>query len=254
MTQDDPATPPPEPSTPVEQLPPDDITPIWEQQHNEPNLWFDRFHAYLMQGAQRTFLHVYLGEWRRAKARKGASLEQIKALKTPRTLPTNWALQIAAWSWRERAAAWDAWQRDVEVLEYMRERAQERRNRINLMRGLRGWAASVIPNLPKGGKGQPLPDPMAVIRAAQVSVQELRKEFMDEPEQRQDDDGRIGQEAVQSSEFAELTDEELEDQIGRFAALLPNFDGREDARAGPPSAPAPAGSDPGSPEPSLDDA
>ncbi|HIK39787.1 hypothetical protein [Thermoleptolyngbya sp. M55_K2018_002] len=67
----------------------------WEQQLGEPNLWFDRFHAYLLMGSGRSLLGAYNQE--REKARKGAT----------KTIPSAWNDAATRWDWQHRAWAFD---------------------------------------------------------------------------------------------------------------------------------------------------
>jgi len=280
----DPATPALDASTPAVG------TQIWEQQPGEPTRWYDRFHRYMLDGRRRAILQVYLAEWRREKARKGAPPQAIEAMRQPATIPGAWGQVVAAWAWRERAAAWDAYQRQIEDDEFAEERRADRRARIQLNRGLRGWAAANIPYLPRGpercltcdhGRDQhrrvPTPEGMvdtcvegctctkyipsgeidvfAVIKAAQVSTQELRKEYGDEPAQRLEHSGTMANVNLNttSNDLAGKSDEELEEEIGQFEALLRHIPPGSPSGTSPPTPHPPAPGDPGSQEPPLDE-
>lgn len=72
----------------------------WDQQPGEPDRWYGRFQIYLGLGPTRNFLAAY------------------------RKLPGNsskhgdgdWSARAAQWRWRERAHAWDVWQRELLAL------------------------------------------------------------------------------------------------------------------------------------------
>ena len=69
----------------------------WDQQPEEPTLWFKRFSAYLLMGPTRTVAAAYCDEFARRHPGKTCK---------PRSA-TNWRVLSARWSWRARAEAWD---------------------------------------------------------------------------------------------------------------------------------------------------
>lgn len=276
MTQE-----PAQPGT-LDPLTPAAGTQIWEQQPGEPNRWYDRFHRFMLDGRRRTVLSVYLDEWRREKARKGARADDIQALRQPLTIPGSWGKMVAAWSWRERAAAYDAYLRQQEDEEFAEERRQDRRNRILADRGLRGWGISQIPHLPQAGacvtcghpirqhaqaaactdegctcpKYQPVEvDAYAVIKAIVSSNQELRKEYGDEPAQRLQHEGTVGNVVLNTTpnDLADKSDDELEEEIGQFAALLRHLPAGPTTGASTPEARDPPPGYPGTEAPPLDE-
>ncbi|GAB4474465.1 MAG: hypothetical protein OHK0037_35350 [Elainellaceae cyanobacterium] len=68
---------------------------LWEQQPGEPNLWFDRFHAYLLMGSGRSLLGAYNAE------REKAGKSMMKAV------PGAWNDAATRWDWQHRAWAFD---------------------------------------------------------------------------------------------------------------------------------------------------
>lgn len=86
-------------------------------------------------------------------------------------------------NWVERARAWDDYLSALELQarrdEELKERATNRRHRRDVMKGLMAKSAQVL-------RAKPVEDwkPGDAIRAAQVAVQELRKEYDDEPAQK----------------------------------------------------------------------
>lgn len=79
-----------------------DEPPPYERLPDEPPVQFERFHAYLMMGPNRSLIGSY--KIFCDAARKG--------LKRPVDLPGSWKETARRWRWRERAAAWDAEQRE----------------------------------------------------------------------------------------------------------------------------------------------
>jgi hypothetical protein len=234
----------------------------------------------MLADRRRSILSVFLAEWRREKARKGMTVEAIGQLRQPNAPPASWGKIVAAWAWRERAAAWDAYQRQIEDEEFDQERRQDRRNRINTNRALRGWAVSQIPNLPKElcARCGHLPhdaiecrkddcrcadylaapaDPYAVIAAMKLANQELRKEYGDEPAQRHqlEHSGTVANVELQMTpnDLADKTDEELEDEIRQFAALLSHLTPGAPAGTSTPAPDGTAPDDPGGQGPPLDE-
>ena len=68
----------------------------YRQLPEEPDLWYGRFHAYLLAGSRRSLLATYNSE--REKAGKGAA----------KSVPSSWNEAADRWRWGARAAAWDA--------------------------------------------------------------------------------------------------------------------------------------------------
>lgn len=77
----------------------DEIAP-WERRENEPNLWYDRFMAFLLMGPSRSLL---------------GAVHQEEAQKSPKkpsdSTPGAWKDAANEWKWRERAEAWDEYRR-----------------------------------------------------------------------------------------------------------------------------------------------
>ncbi len=74
--------------------------PPWEQQPGEPDLWYERFKAYLHLGPGRSL----------ARALQGMPLKPHRG---QRRYNGEWAQQAATWLWSERARAWDQHQREA---------------------------------------------------------------------------------------------------------------------------------------------
>lgn len=87
--------------TPIEPI---DLTePLWMQQYGESALWYDRFHRYMLVGSRRSLL----GTVRVEEAEKGR-------LKRSLRVPGSWHKAFAKYRWKERAAAWDEYQRSID--------------------------------------------------------------------------------------------------------------------------------------------
>jgi len=108
----------------------DDLThpPLaWEQQAGEPNRWYARFERFRLAGPNRSLLSTLNAERQQRGAKKGKSL------------PQAWARSVHQWRWRERAQAWDEYQRRQaraahaqEIQGMNRRHAQEARALQNL--------------------------------------------------------------------------------------------------------------------------
>lgn len=93
---------------------------LWEQQPGEPNLWFDRFHAYLLMGSGRSLLGAYNAE------REKAGKSMMKAV------PGAWNDAATRWDWQHRAWAFDSQirLRDHQRWALRREEFRERQWRL----------------------------------------------------------------------------------------------------------------------------
>ena len=68
----------------------------YRQWPEEPDLWYGRFHAYLLAGSRRSLLAIYNAE--RERAGKGGA----------KSVPSSWDAAASRWRWGARAASWDA--------------------------------------------------------------------------------------------------------------------------------------------------
>ena len=69
----------------------------WDQQPDEPTLWFKRFSLYLLMGPTRTVGAAYCDEFARRHPGKTSK----------KTSSTNWRVISSRWGWVRRAEAWD---------------------------------------------------------------------------------------------------------------------------------------------------
>jgi len=93
----------------------------WDQQEGEPDLWYGRFKVYLGLGPLRTFHATY------------CQVTKARSSKSTDCTPNRWYLHARRWVWRERAHAWDAYQRDLLALSERNTRLALRHRRVNTM-------------------------------------------------------------------------------------------------------------------------
>ena len=76
--------------------------PIWQHQMGESARWYDRFHRYMLVGSRRSLIGIV----RLERAEKGGKGRVLK-------VPGYWNRSFLKYRWRERAAAWDEYQRQI---------------------------------------------------------------------------------------------------------------------------------------------
>ena len=69
----------------------------WDQQPDEPRLWFKRFSLYLLMGPTRSVAAAYCDEFTRRHPGKTCRPQSA----------TNWRVISSRWNWVRRADAWD---------------------------------------------------------------------------------------------------------------------------------------------------
>lgn len=77
----------------------------WEQMEGEPDLWYGRFRVYLRLGTKRSVNVLYAKE---AKAAKNSEKQRNLGA------GGDWYSIEKEWNWKERARAYDEWQRSEE--------------------------------------------------------------------------------------------------------------------------------------------
>ncbi len=92
----------------------------WEQQPSETDKWYGRFQIYLNLGPMRTVARAYLQ----------AMGEPPESKRQP---STDWKYYATQARWRERAQAWDAYQRNLLALSERNLRLGLRNRRIDVM-------------------------------------------------------------------------------------------------------------------------
>jgi hypothetical protein len=70
----------------------------WDRQPDEPNLWFSRFERYRLAGSGRSL-------------RAAVNADLTDQGKKKRSIPGAWSRAATRWQWRERAEAWDEYER-----------------------------------------------------------------------------------------------------------------------------------------------
>lgn len=99
----------------------------WERRADEPNVWFDRFETYRLQGAGRSIYGAYT-DWRE---RSGANSAQRRG-----GVPRSWREAAKRYNWAERAEAFDAYQRQIDATEWEQRRAEFRQAEWKLAQDL----------------------------------------------------------------------------------------------------------------------
>lgn len=147
----------------------------WDRQKGERNLWYDRFHRYLMMGPGRSVLAVY-NEERERRGLTGA-----------KSIPGRWNKAIARWEWRARAQAHDQAEREKERVEYEAERKKQREQRRTVLKDYFAIVAKAVQKLQEKSQkkdGAVSYKPHELTQAMRMVVQELRAEYDDLPQQR----------------------------------------------------------------------
>lgn len=157
--------------------------PPWNNQPNEPMVWFERFDKfYRPLGAERSLLSAYRAWKKVEKSQKTAQKSEIvrnspkksdeKPPKLPTSVPPTWREAAVRWRWESRAAAWDkaqaAERRQAELQAIQKSRDQ----RISLLNVTFNKALTALGGVQTHGR--PLGE---VTNAVRVVVQELRQEY-----------------------------------------------------------------------------
>jgi hypothetical protein len=104
----------------------------WEQQPGESSRWYARFEAYRLAGPGRALLPIYNAE--RHAAGKGRVSR----------LPGAWNDAAARWCWKQRADAYDAYEREQRRAELRAELAIRQQARLDLARNMQQQAELVF--------------------------------------------------------------------------------------------------------------
>jgi hypothetical protein len=91
----------------------EDERKIWEQQQDEPDLWYGRFRVFLRLGTKRNVNAVYTKETKR-------NLEQTRT-----NAHQDWYEAEKTWKWKERARAWDRDQDKVRAEKEEKQRDED---------------------------------------------------------------------------------------------------------------------------------
>lgn len=113
----------------------------WDQQADEPNKWFDRFDRfYRPLGADRTVEQAY----RDYLVAYGKPIEVKGKRRRP---PRQWWAAVAAYSWKDRALAWDQDQRRIKQAQEDKEKEEWQARRRQLMLGFFAKITASVGNL-----------------------------------------------------------------------------------------------------------
>jgi len=147
----------------------------WSRQRDnngdlEPNLWFDRFVRFLHLGPSRSLVGLYN---QYVVERDGEGTRKRTSA------PGAWWTAYKSWGWKERAEAWDEYQRQVDKKRYEDERKKAKAERLAVIRTVKARLAQAAARLD-------LDDPNSadITRLLRVVCQEERAEYDDEPTQR----------------------------------------------------------------------
>ena len=175
----------------------------WHRRPKEPNVWYDRFvNHYLTIPATRRSIDA---AFRSAQAPTSKAKQASGA----------WYRSAKAWSWIQRAEAYDADQRQKLLAAYEEERLEDRRRRLDVMKAARAKLVQALKSLDPtaAGWGQ-------VVHGMVAVNSELRKEYNDEPDGRMQD---MTPSRATAADLDDLTDEQL-DLIEKAARLLEGKD------------------------------
>lgn len=86
----------------------------WAKQPKEPQIWYNRFHRFMLTGPRRSLLRAYNSESEESSGKQRNST------------PSSWDNAAKKWQWRDRAAAWDAFQQQREEQEWQIRRSEQR--------------------------------------------------------------------------------------------------------------------------------
>ncbi|MFN8466317.1 MAG: hypothetical protein U0X20_12240 [Caldilineaceae bacterium] len=104
----------------------------WDQMPGEPDKWYGRFLVYLNMGPARSFM--------------AAGKEIAKNTKAGNPYNGFWTGITRQWRWRERARAWDIYQRDVLAISERNMRLALRSRRVELIEDYLDSVCGVLDN------------------------------------------------------------------------------------------------------------
>lgn len=142
---------------------------IWEQGDDEPGIWFARLERYRLIGPSRSLLAVYNAE--RLDENQGPA----------KSIPGAWVEACREWDWKNRASTWDAYEQQRRREQYDKEREEDHGARVLLLKALR---SKLVERLKVLSPNEIRPE--LLVRAIQITSQELRAEYDDLPVQRLD--------------------------------------------------------------------
>lgn len=189
----------------------------WDRLEGEPERWYARFIDFFVpQGPDRTMEEAYR-QWR-----KSASKPDKKSRP-----PVGWSDAARIWRWRDRAADWDAAQRQQALDETEKERTEMFKRHIKTSLGLQNAALAKLKKIlgdpEKGIPGEwESMTPDQVLRFLEKGIA-LERQARGEPEQIVKHSGMVFTGPVSTSELADMSDEELDEHIerlGRVASRL----------------------------------
>ena len=145
-----------------------DLQP-WDRQEKEPNLWFNRFERFRLQGPTRSVNSVYVTEWKQ-KGKKPSS-----------SAPTYWYENAEKWGWHERAEAWDMYEVARRRQEYEEERIEVREARRGMLRTAFNKLATALKAIPDNDERLLKTNVHSLVNSIRIIAAELRQEYDDQP-------------------------------------------------------------------------
>lgn len=142
---------------------------IWEQEENEPGLWFERFERYRLLGPRRSLLSVYNTE------------RLAEDEPTAKAIPGAWNEACRLYDWKNRASTWDAYEQQRRREQYDADRQEDHEARVMMLKAMRGKLMQRFQTLEVKEI-----TPELLMRGMQMVARELRAEYDDLPTQRLD--------------------------------------------------------------------
>jgi hypothetical protein len=108
----------------------------WEPQPGEPNRWYARFESFRLAGPNRSLLATVNAERQQRGGRKSKSI------------PQAWAKNAQKWRWRERAEAWDDYQRQEQRASHAQEILDMNQRQLQEAKALQSTAIRCLKSMP----------------------------------------------------------------------------------------------------------
>lgn len=182
----------------------------WDRMEDEPILWYQRFSDYISLGPERKISAVYA----RYRESNGLSPRTGQSPSHPTgtmVLPRGWRDAILRFRWRDRAISYDEHQIIQQRVEFEKERLDERRRRIQLLKRYRNKLSAAIKTLDIHDINWR--DAVAGLR---IVTEQLRIEYGDMPAQRIEHTGSDGGPIEHNHVITNMSDEELDAKISNY--------------------------------------
>ena len=213
---------------------PYDIDPEheWDHQPGEPSLWYLRFVQYrdmAKRPGDKRSVHATARFFLEQKQREAWAKKTKKTKEFKFIFPNDWNLKAREWRWKERAAAFDQWRVDEKQRKLEREREDDRDERIQIARALRGLASSALPHIQKTVHQFRIGDILALYGYANA---ELRTELYDTPHDRAQ---RAWEKSQRGDQFQMPTIREIQINLTQTGPTLEELLAQDDDESPPES-------------------